>query len=75
MWKSVLLVKTTNEFAALENLNDDNVDINRTWESIRENMKVPATESLSCYKMKQHKPWFHEEFSKILGYRKQVKLH
>jgi hypothetical protein len=31
--------KISYRFAALENL-DDNVDINRTWESIRENIKI-----------------------------------
>jgi hypothetical protein len=31
--------KISNRFAALENLDDD-VDINRTWENIRENIKI-----------------------------------
>jgi hypothetical protein len=32
-------VKITNKFAALENF-DDNVDMNRAWENIRENIKL-----------------------------------
>jgi hypothetical protein len=39
-------VKITNRFAAEENLNDDDMDINRSWESTRKNMKALATESL-----------------------------
>jgi hypothetical protein len=33
--------KTLNRFAALEYL-DDNVDINRAWENVRENIKISA---------------------------------
>jgi hypothetical protein len=46
-------VKIKNKFAALENLDDD-VDVNRAWENIRENMKPIATESLGS-ELKQHK--------------------
>jgi hypothetical protein len=42
-------------FAALEDLKDDNVDINKAWESIRDNMKASATESLGYYQSKKHK--------------------
>jgi hypothetical protein len=38
-------VEIANRFAALENLNDDG-DINRVWETIRENIKISANESL-----------------------------
>jgi hypothetical protein len=38
-------VKITNRFAALENC-DDNVDMNRASENIRENIKISAKESL-----------------------------
>jgi hypothetical protein len=60
----------------LENLNNDDVDINRTWESIRYNTKVSATESADCYELKQHKQWFGAECSKlhVLEQRKQAKL-
>jgi len=39
-------IKTSNRFAALENLNDTK-DINRAWENIKENIKTSATESRS----------------------------
>jgi hypothetical protein len=32
------------------------VEINRAWESIKENMKDSATDSLGYYVMKEHKP-------------------
>jgi hypothetical protein len=38
-------VKITDRFVALENWND-NVDINKVWESIRANLTIPAKESL-----------------------------
>jgi len=46
------------------------VDINRDWESSRENVKASAQESLGYYKLKQHKLWFDEECSKLLDQRK-----
>src|SRR5215475_12768201 len=51
-------VEITNRFAALENVSDDE-DINRAWESIKENIKnikTSATENLGMHEMKQHKP-------------------
>jgi hypothetical protein len=42
------------------------MDINRAWETIRENIKISAKESLGYYKLKRHKPWFDEGCSKIL---------
>jgi hypothetical protein len=53
-------IKISNKFVALENLDDD-VDLSRAVESIRENMKPSATESLDYYELKQHKAWFDEE--------------
>ena len=53
-------IEITNRFAALENVREDE-DINRGWESIKENIKTLATESLGMHEMKQHKPWFDEE--------------
>jgi hypothetical protein len=47
-------VKISNRHAVLENLDD--VDISRAWESITENMKTSATESLDYYEFKQRKP-------------------
>jgi ubiquitin len=66
-------VKITNRFAALENF-DDNVGTNRTWENIRENIKISAKESLGHYELQQHKPWFDDECSKLIDRRKQAKL-
>jgi hypothetical protein len=57
----------------LENF-DDNVDMNRAWENIRENIKTSAKESPGHYELKQHKPWFGYECSKLIGRRKQTKL-
>jgi hypothetical protein len=61
---------------------DTEVDINRAWETIRENIIILHKESLSYYELKKHKPWFDEGCSKLLhqgnepncsGYTIQVK--
>ena len=57
----------------MENVSDDE-DINRNWESVKENIKTSAKESLSLQEMKQHKPWFDEESLDILDERKQAKM-
>jgi hypothetical protein len=37
----------------LECLDDDcDVDISRTWETIKENVKISVKESLDCYELK-----------------------
>jgi hypothetical protein len=61
-------VKISTTFPNLENFDDDDddVDINRAWKSIRENMKVLVTGSLGYYEFKRHKAWFKEECSKFL---------
>ena len=46
-------IDITNRFAALENLNEDE-DVNRTWENIKENIKTSAKESLGVHEWKQH---------------------
>jgi hypothetical protein len=51
--------EVSNRFAALEDL-DAEVEINSAWETIRENMKISAKESLGYYELKKHKPWFDE---------------
>jgi hypothetical protein len=66
-------VEISNRFAALENL-DTEVDINKAWETIRENIKVSAEESPGYYEVKKHKPWFDEECSKLSDQRKQAKV-
>jgi hypothetical protein len=60
-------------YIALENISEDE-DINRAWESIKENIKTSATESLGIHERKQHKPWFDEECLVILDQRKQAKM-
>jgi hypothetical protein len=45
------LIKTSNRFAAWENLNVSE-DINRAWENIKENIKISAKESLGLYERK-----------------------
>jgi uncharacterized FlaG/YvyC family protein len=48
-------IEITNRSAALENVSEDE-DINKAWESIKENIKISATESLGMHERKQHKP-------------------
>jgi hypothetical protein len=48
----------------LENL-DSEVDVNKAWETVRENIKISARESLGYYELK-HKPWFDEGCSKLV---------
>jgi hypothetical protein len=52
-------VENSGRFAALENLDND-VDIDRAWETIRENVRISTKESLGYYELKKHKPWFDE---------------
>jgi hypothetical protein len=47
-------VEISNRFVALENF-DTEVDINRAWETIRENIKVSGKESLGYRELKKHK--------------------
>jgi len=49
-------IEITKTFAALENLNDDK-DINRAWENIKEIVKTSAKERVGLQELKQHKPW------------------
>jgi len=74
-------IEITNRFAVFENANDDK-DVNRAWENIKENIQTSAEESLGVHDLKRNKPWFDEEclgFSdqrkrtKCSGYRIQVK--
>ena len=54
-------IKISNRCAALENLNNSG-DINRACENTEENIRMSATDSLGLYELKQHKPWFDEEY-------------
>jgi hypothetical protein len=49
-------VEISNRFAALENL-DIELDVNKSWETIRENIKMSAKESLGYYELMKIKPW------------------
>jgi len=66
-------IKISNRFAALENLRDSE-DTHTAWENIKENIKTSAKERLDLYELKQHKPWFDEECSRLLEQRKWAKL-
>jgi len=44
-----------NRFLSLENLNDDE-DVNRIWEHIKENIQTSAKESLGLNELNQNKP-------------------
>jgi hypothetical protein len=66
-------VTIRNTFAALENLQDSG-DINRVWDSIRENIKISSQESLGYCESKHCKQWFDEECSKLVDRRKEAKL-
>jgi hypothetical protein len=57
----------------LEDL-DAEVGINSACETIRENIKTSAKESLGYFELKKHKPWFDEERSELLDRWKEAKL-
>jgi hypothetical protein len=58
----------------LEN-SEDNGDINRGWNAIRENIKISAKECIGHCEAKRHKPWCDKECSKLVDRRKQAKQH
>jgi len=66
-------IEITNRFAALENLNDDK-DVNRTWENMKENNITSAKDSLGLHKLEQHKLWFDDECLGFLDQRKPAKM-
>jgi len=66
-------IEIKNRFVALENSDDDD-DVNRTWENIKENIQTSAKESLGLDKFKQNKPWFDEECLGVLDQRKWAKM-
>jgi hypothetical protein len=52
------------------------VDVNKTWKTIRENIKISAKETLRYYELKKHKPWFNEGCPKLLHQNsKSKKVH
>ena len=66
-------IEITKRFVALEILNDDE-DVDRTWENIKENIETSAKESLGLQELKQSKPWFDEECLGFLDQRKRAKM-
>jgi hypothetical protein len=62
-----------NKFAALENVDDDG-NVNRAWDTIRENIKNSSEESIGLCESKSYKPRFNEECLKLFNRRKQAKL-
>jgi hypothetical protein len=50
-------VKKVNRVTTLENL-DSELDINRAWKTIRENIQISAERTSGCYELKNHKPRF-----------------
>ena len=49
-------------------------DINRAWENIKEIIKTSAKESLGVQDRKKYKPWFDEEYLGLLDRMKQAKM-
>jgi hypothetical protein len=58
-------VKISNRFAALEDLGR-NVDISRARETVQENIKISAKDSVGYYEFKWQKTWFDDECSKLV---------
>jgi hypothetical protein len=69
--KEQFCVEVSNRFGALEDLNTE-VEINSAWETIRENIKISAKESLGYFEVKKHTLWFDKGRSKLLDQRKQA---
>jgi hypothetical protein len=44
---------------------DAEVQINSTWEMIRENVTTLAKESLGYFELKKHMKWFNKGFTKL----------
>jgi hypothetical protein len=63
--KEQYCVEVSNRFASLENL-DAKAEINSAWETIKENIKISAKESLGYFELKKNKPWFDERKQAIM---------
>jgi hypothetical protein len=61
-------VEVSNRFAALED-SDAEVEFNIVWETIRENIKISAKESLGYYELKKHKYLIRGNMLNCSGYR------
>jgi hypothetical protein len=71
--KEQYCVEISNRFAGLQNLDAESDNI-RAWETVRENIKISAKESLGYYELKKHQPWFEEGCSKLIDQRKQTRF-
>jgi hypothetical protein len=58
-------VEISNRFATLEQLEAEE-DINSSWGTIRENIRIPAKENLSYYELKKHRKCLEKGCSKLL---------
>jgi hypothetical protein len=59
--KEQYCVEVSYMFSALEGL-DAQVVIKNAWETVREDIRSSAKESLGYYESKKHKPWFDEGY-------------
>ena len=50
------------------------MDVNRTWENIKESIQTLAKKSLGLHELEQNKPWFDEECQGFLDQRKRTKI-
>ena len=66
-------IEITNRFGALVNWSDGE-DINRAWESIKDDIKSWTEESLGLQELKWHKARFDEKCLGFLDQRKQAKM-
>jgi hypothetical protein len=57
--KEQFRVEVSNRLAALDNL-DTEVEIKSAWETIRENTKISAKESLGYFELKKHMQWLQD---------------
>jgi len=73
MYKEKYQVEISKRLVALDSLHE-RFDINNSWDSIREIIKNSAKDNLGYQKLKHKKPWFDDEWSKLIDQRKQVKL-
>jgi hypothetical protein len=71
--KEQYLIEVSNRFTDLEDL-DAEVELNSARETIRENIKISAKESLGYFELKKHKEWFDVGCSKLLDQKKRAKL-
>jgi hypothetical protein len=52
-------VKISKRFTDLQKLHIE-MDVNKAWETIRENIKISAKENLDYYEVNKNKIWFDE---------------